>query len=289
MLKYILLLIAPFSFGAIVDGEGVATLVEGDTKVFNGLVISNLEKGSVFKAGNNLKTGDKSKAELFLSNGIRLVMLPNSSLVVKTLKQEEGSFIKPNPENKSVKESSPSITDFEVESGKVIGDVKKLAPMSVFTMKTPVGVVKIKGTVFSVEYKVSKDGIASFNVGCLMGRVVVEMADPRIPPVNVPAGKQMAVSAPQGAMSQTGGDKPPQGGGEASNKAPPMQVEVKSIPPMEMKEISVRMNAKQPPPPPPPSPNGPVKGQSPAALDRIIQEVAQEVMEKQVDPSPTGG
>jgi hypothetical protein len=294
MLKYILLLIAPLSFGAIVDGEGIATLVEGDTKVFNGLTLSNLDKGSVFKAGNNLKTGDKSKAELFLSNGIRLVMLPNSSLVVKTLKQEEGSFIKPNPENKSVKESSPSITDFEVESGKVIGDVKKLAPMSVFTMKTPVGVVKIKGTVFSVEYKVNKDGTASFNVGCLAGRVVVEMADPRIPPVNVPAGKQMAVSAPQPSAVQSGGDKPPQGGegpkGNAPPPPPPMQVEVKSIPPVEMKEMSVRMDMPPPPPPPPPpSPNGPAQGQPPAALDRIMQEVSQQVMEKQVDPSPTGG
>lgn len=293
MLKYILLLIAPLSFGAIIDGEGIATLVEGDTKVFNGITLSNLDNGSVFKAGNSLRTGDKSKAELFLSNGIRLVMLPNSSLVVKTLKQEEGSFIKPNPENKSVKESSPSITDFEVESGKVIGDVKKLAPMSVFTMKTPVGVVKIKGTVFSVEYKVNKDGTASFNVGCLVGRVVVEMADPRIPPVNVPAGKQMAVSALQPSPVQSSGDKPPQGGEGPKEKAPPpppMQVEVKAIPPVEMKEMSVRMAMPlPPPPPPPPSPNGPAQGQPPAALDRIMQEVSQQVMEKQVDPSPTGG
>lgn len=289
MLKYIFLLLAPLSFGAIVDGEGIVTLVEGETKVLNGQTVSNLDKGSIFKAGNSLKTGDKSKAELFLSNGIRLVMLPNSSLVVKTLKQEEGSFIKPNPENKSVKETSASLTDFEVESGKVIGDVKKLAPMSVFTMKTPVGIVKIKGTVFSVEYKINKDGSASFNVGCLVGRVVVEMADPRIPPVSVPAGKQMAVSAPQGGLPQSGGDKPPQGGEGPKDKAPPMQVEVKSIPPFEMKEMAVRVSVQQPPPPPPPQPNGPAQGQAPAALDRIIQEVGQQVMEKQVDPSPTGG
>lgn len=289
MFKYILLFLAPFSFGAVVDGEGIATLVEGEAKIYNNLTLSNLEKGSVFKAGNNLKTGDKSKAELFLSNGIRLVMLPNSSLIVKTLKQEEGSFIKPNPENKSVKENSPSITDFEVESGKVIGDVKKLAPMSVFTMKTPVGVVKIKGTVFSVEYKINKDGSASFNVGCLVGRVEVQMADPRIPPVNIPAGKQMAVSAPQPPPPQSGGDKQPRGNSQAPNKAPPMQVEVKSIPPLEMKEMSVRVSVQQPTPPPPPNPNGPAQGQVPAALDRIMQEVSQQVMEKQVDPSPTGG
>ena len=231
MFKYILLLLAPLSFGAIVDGEGVATLVEGDVKLYVNQTSSQFENGSVFKAGANLKTGEKSRAELFLSNGIRLVMLPNSSLVAKILKQEEGSFIKPNPENKSVKENSPSITDFEVESGKVIGDVKKLAPMSVFTMKTPVGVVKIKGTVFSVEYKINKDGSASFNVGCLVGRVVVEMADPRMPPVSVPAGKQMAVSAPQAVASQSGGGRQPQGKSEAPSKAPPMQVEVKSIPP----------------------------------------------------------
>jgi hypothetical protein len=288
MLKYILLLIAPMSFGAMVDGEVIATLVEGDAKMHINQSVSNIDKGSVFKAGSVIKTGDKSKAELFVSNGIRLVMLPNSSLVVKMLKQDEKSFIKPNPENKSVKESSPSITDFEVESGKVVGDVKKLAPMSVFTMKTPCGVVKIKGTVFSVEYKLNKDGTASFNVGCLVGRVVVEMADPRIPPVNVPAGKQMSVSAPQVSASQSGGLTPPSGNSEGQGKAPPMQVEIKSIPPAEMKEISIRMNAEQPPQATP-SPSGGQQLQTPAALDRMIQEIEMNTTEKQIDPSPSGG
>jgi hypothetical protein len=297
MLKYIFLIIAPISFGAVIDGEIIATLVEGDAKMYINQSASDFSKGSVIKSGSNLKTGDKSKAELFVSNGIRLVMLPNSSLNVKTLKQEEGSIIKPNPENKSVKESSASITDFEVEGGKVIGDVKKLAPMSVFTMKTPVGVVKIKGTVFSVEYKINKDGTALFNVGCLVGRVVVQMADERIPPVSVPAGQQMSVSAPLPPPSKPNGEKPEQNEGPKKNSGenkeekpapppPPMKIEVRALPPVEMKEMSVRMDMPPPPtmPPPPPPPQDKA-----SSLDRIIQNVEYEVRKEQVDPTPSGG
>ena len=290
--------IAPLSFGAIIDGEIIATLVEGDAKLYAGQLQSSIANGSVIKAGNNLKTGDKSKAELFVSNGIRLVVLPNSSLSVKMLKQEEGSFIKPNPENKSVKESSASITEFEVESGKVIGDVKKLASMSVFTMKTPVGVVKIKGTVFSVEYKLNKDGTALFNVGCLVGRVVVQMADERIPPVSVPAGQQMSVSAPPPPPPQKNGEKPSQQEVQPKDKPenkdgqpappPPMKIEVKALPPVEMKEMSVRMDTPPPPPPPPPPPAQKPQAEA-SALDRIIQNVEYEVRKEQVDPSPSGG
>lgn len=287
MLKYVLLAIAPLSFGAIIDGEGTATLVEGDIKAYINQIPTQVEKGFIFKEGSNIKTGDKSKAELFLSNGIRLVMLPNSSLIVKTLKQEEGSIIKPNPENKSVKELSASITDFEVENGKVIGDVKKLAPMSVFTMKTPVGIVKIKGTVFSVEYKLNKDGTASFNVGCLVGRIVVEMADPRVSPISVPAGKQMSASSPQGGQQASSGDSSRGDRASAPPPPPPMQIELKELPPIEMKEMAIRMDMPPPPPPLPPAPN---QSQDKAsALDKIIQNIENEIRKEQVDPSPVGG
>lgn len=286
MLKYIFLFISTYCFGAFVDGEGVATLVEGDAKIYINKSESKIEKGFVFKSGSNLKTGDKSKAELFLSNGIRLVMLPNSSVIVNTLKQEDGSFIKPNPENKSVKELSPSITDFEVESGKVIGDVKKLAPMSVFTMKTPVGIVKIKGTVFSVEYKLNKDGTSSFNVGCLVGRIVVEMADPRVSPISVPAGKQMSASAQQGGPIAQSGDSHNVDNASAPPPHPPMQIELKELPPIEMKEMAMRVDMP-PPPPPQLAPKQPQDKES--VLDKIIQNIENNIIKEQLDPSPIGG
>jgi hypothetical protein len=276
MLKFILVFLSSSLFGAVIDGEATSTLVDGVAKVYIGTVSEKISNGSVITAGKNIKTEDKSKVELFISNGIRLVMLPNSSLHIKTLKQTEGTIIKPNPENKSVKETGPSITEFEVESGKVLGDVKKLAPMSVFTLKTPAGVVKIKGTTFSVEYNLNKDGTASFNVGCLTGRIEVQMADPRIPPVTVPAGQQMSCSA-----SPSGFAGPKDG--------PPPKMEVKQLPPSEVKQISVSAGV---PPPPPQQPNAPPPAKPPAveqALDRVVQSIANEVMQGQVDPSPTGG
>ncbi len=276
MFKYIIILFSSSLLGAVIDGEATSTLVEGVAKVYDGTVSEPISNGSVILAGKNIKTEDKSKVELFISNGIRLVMLPNSSLHIKTLKQTEGTIIKPNPENKSVKETGHSVTEFEVESGKVLGDVKKLAPMSVFTLKTPAGIVKIKGTTFSVEYNLNKDGTASFNVGCLTGRIEVQMADPRIPPVTVPAGQQMSCSA-----SPSGFSGPKDG--------PPPKMEVKQLPPSAVKEISVSAGV---PPPPPPQPNAPPPAKPPAveqALDRVVQSVANEVMQGQIDPSPTGG
>ena len=289
MFKFIPFLLSAHLLGAVVDGEIIVTSLDGVGSYTIAGSSNELAKGSVIKSGSNVKTMDKSKTELFISNGIRLVVLPNSSLNIKTLKQEEGSFIKPNPEGKSVKESSASITDLEVESGKVVGDVKKLAPMSLFTMKTPVGTVNIKGTIFSVEYKKGEDGKDVFNVGCLVGRITVQMADPRISPVSVPAGKQMSVSSQPTAGGEKGGER---GGLDFGTGAPPppmqnppMRIEIKDIPQVEIKEIAMRAGIS----PQQIQPKPPMEGPKESNLDKIIQGVENSINREQVNPSPTGG
>jgi hypothetical protein len=287
-------------YSAVVDGVATVSTVEGTGEIV-AQASKPLLKGVTFTDGNRVKTADKSSAIVLLSNGSKVLVNPNAVVHFKVLKQEDGSLLPPDPENKSQKEKGASITEIEVESGKVIGDVKKLVPNSVFTLKTPVGTVTIKGTVFSVAYQVNKDGTASFAVGCLVGRVSVQMADPKIAPISLPAGKQLTMTAPQPPAQQQGGEKPPekqgdkpkgednkgeQPKGEDAPPPPPMKMEVAPLPPAEMKAMVLATPDRPPPPPNAPPPPPPAKAD---ALDNIMQKLEEALQPQQVNPSPTGG
>jgi hypothetical protein len=283
----LLLLVCASAHGAVVDGVATISKVEG-----TGEVVSATSKpllvGVTFPQDTRVKTAEKSSAVVMLSNGSKVVVNPDAVVYFKVMKQEAGSLLAPNPEDKSQKETGASLTEIEVESGKVIGDVKKLVPNSVFTLKTPVGTVTIKGTVFSVEFKKDKDGNAVFNVGCLVGRVSVQMADPKVAPVSVPAGKCLTMTAPPAPPpTQGGGEKGDDKGGEKP-APPPMKMELAPLPPAEMKAMVLAVPTATPPPAPPPNAPPPPPAQA-QALDRVIQETADAVMKEQLNPSPTGG
>lgn len=295
MIKLAFLLVCSSALGAVVDGTMVVSSVEGSGEVIS-TSTKPLLKGVTFGQGSRVKTDPKSTAIVMLSNGSKCVVTPEAVVHFKVLKQEEGSLLTPDPENKSQKEKGASVTEIEVESGKVIGDVKKLAPNSVFTLKTPVGTVTIKGTVFSVAFFKNKDGTASFAVGCLVGRVSVQMADPNVAPISLPAGKQLTLTAPQPSAPQQGGDQPAgkegdkpkgeQGNGEDAPPSPPMKMEVAPLPPAEMKAMVLATPDRPPPPPNVPPPPPAVKSD---ALDNIIQKLEEVLQSNQVNPSPTGG
>ena len=294
------------AYGEVVDGNAVITTVKGTGKVNE----TPYAKGSLILNQQRIFTDKESSATLWLSNGSRMVVNQNAIVHFKVMKQEAGSLQAPNPEDKSQKETGASITEIEVEAGKVIGDVKKLAPMSIYTLKTPVGTVSIKGTVFSVEYKKNDDGTVAFNIGCLVGRVMVQMADPNVPPVAVPAGKQLSISAPAPAPTQQNdgqkggekkeekkseekkGEKQKEGEQKEGDKPepnkpappPPMKMQLEAMPAKEMAAIRI---ADVPPPPPPSAPAPPPMKADP--LDRIIQQVEQNVNKDQLNPSPSGG
>lgn len=285
-------------YAVSVDGVATVSAVEGVGEVVS-QASKPLAKGVTFTDGNRVKTADKSTAIVLLSNGSKVLLNPNAVVHFKVLKQEAGSLLTPDPENKSQKETGASITEIEVESGKVIGDVKKLASGSVFTLKTPVGTVTIKGTVFSVAYQQNKDGTASFAVGCLVGRVSVQMADPKIAPISLPAGKQLTLTAPAPSAppppSGAGGEKPkedkPKGEESKGEEAPPppspMKMEVQSLPPAEMKAMVLATPDRPPPPamaPPPPPPPA-----STDAINNVIQRLPEILEATQINPSPTGG
>ena len=273
-MRYLLLFLCAVAGAETVDGTGVLIAQEG-VAIADGKPITL--KG-VFKSGAKLATEDKSTASVFLSTGSKILMTPNSVVHFKVVKQVAGSEQSPPEDGKSQKELGASITEIEVESGKVIGDVKKLAKESIFTLKTPVGTVTIKGTVFSVEFIKNKDGTVSFNVGCLVGRVAVQMADPQVKPMAIAAGQKLTVSANPEAKGP--GGQPP----------PPPKMEVAPMPPSEMKVMVAHSSQPPPPPGPPPgAPPPPAPASLDAAIQRIANEIEQSVNKEQTNPSPTGG
>lgn len=309
MRSYIVLLLSASLYAETIGGSATITTLKGTGSIET----APASVGSQAKGGQTIKVDKDSSAILWLSNGSRLVLNPNSVVLFKTLKQEDSSVQTPNPEDKSQKETGASITEIEVVAGKVIGDVKKLAPNSVYTLRTPVGVVTIKGTVFSVEYKKNDDGTVAFNIGCLVGRVTVQMADPNVAPISVPAGKQLSISAPmppptasndaggkpegkkEGDNKKEGeGEKPKPAEGEKPSekaeappptKSAPMKIQLEAMPPKEMAAIRIADVAPPPPPPPPPAPRS-----ASDAVNNLIQQLDRLEMSEQVtNPSPTGG
>lgn len=258
-MRWLALILPAFLMGAATDGPITVIDLKGQATAKG----SALTLGGGFKPEATIATSKDSNAVLWLGNGSKLTITPEAEVVVHTLKLT-GEPIAPTPDGKSVRESSPSITDIEVIRGKVIGDVKKLVPDSVYSLKTPVGTVRIKGTVFAVEFRRNADGTAVFNVGCARGLVQVEMPG-GAGPMSVKPGQQLSMAA----------------GKDGAPAAPP---KVMPLPPSPEIQAAVVSNGAPPPPPPgPPPPAGP------AALDAIMQKVEDAVQKGQVDPSPTGG
>ena len=99
-----------------------------------------LQTGEMLKSGAVVKTGAKSRADLFLGiNGSMLRLAANTELKFTRLAIEE-STIEPIAQ-----------TEMELISGRVIGNVRKLPMGSSYVIKTPMGVADIKGTVYDIN------------------------------------------------------------------------------------------------------------------------------------------
>ena len=99
-----------------------------------------LQTGEMLKSGAVVKTGAKSRADLFLGiNGSMLRLAANTELKFTRLAIEQ-STIEPIAQ-----------TEMELISGRVIGNVRKLPMGSSYVIKTPKGVAKVKGTVYDIN------------------------------------------------------------------------------------------------------------------------------------------
>lgn len=303
-MKQLLWLFLPvLARAGLIDGTITVTKATGTAELL-GSPPKSIGLAAQFPPNSRLGTGADSSYEVFMSNGTKLIVNKDAVVFFKTLKQIEGSALPVPPDGNPVKENDASVTEIEVEKGKVVGDVKKLDKNSAFTLKTPVGTVRIKGTVFAVEIVPNKDGTFQFNVACAKGLVQVEVPGMKGGAMSIKPGQQLTMKAPAlqpianqpapppaAGKKEEGGDKP-KGEGDKPADAPPPPPEMK-VEPMKAGLIPTNLPGHAagelaPPPPGPPPPPAPAPN-SPASLDNIIQRVQDTVNKEQLNPSPTGG
>lgn len=186
-----------FVFAALTNGKLQVGVVKDEAYLYDKQGKKEpLKTARVFQEGFRVETTPKNTVELILSNGSTLIVSPDTLLEVKTFRQVVSERIVDGEYQKLEKEPSPSITEIEVIRGKVIGEVRKLNPQSSYTIKTPVGVARIRGTIYTVEFADSGTGTGTLNIGCVRGSVEATVFAANSGPIAVKPGDQLSVQAP---------------------------------------------------------------------------------------------
>jgi hypothetical protein len=215
---------------------GTATLIDAKSQR------KPLETGAVFQEGTRVETGVDSTAELVFSNGASLVLTPSTLLELRTFRQVPSAGIT-DPYRQIEKDPSPSVTEVEVPRGKVIGEVRKLNALSTFSVKTPAGLVRIRGTVFTVEYRVGADGIGKIVVSCVRGSVETTVYSANVGPVAVDPGMQTSSSVPSAALINSVARSAAAAPAGAAAALAPIKVLVFPIPAEDLAELSAILAA----------------------------------------------
>ena len=190
-------LLPVFTFAALTNGKVQVGIVKDEAYLYDAQGKKEpLKSARVFQEGFRVETTPKNTVELILSNGSTLIVSPDTLLEVKTFRQVVSTLIVDGEYQKLDKEPSPSITEIEVIRGKVIGEVRKLNPQSSYTIKTPVGVARIRGTIYTVEFADNGKGTGTLNVACVRGSVEATVFASGTGPIAVKPGDQLTVQAP---------------------------------------------------------------------------------------------
>jgi hypothetical protein len=201
----VLALLPAVASAALQNGKVQVGMVKGTATLFDPAAKqSALASGRVFEQGYRVETSAASTAELILSNGSTLIVNPDSQVEVRTFRQVVSELIIDGEYQKLEKEPSPSVTEIVVTRGKVIGEVRKLNPQSSYVIKTPVGVARIRGTIYTVQYSTVGANAGKLVVGCVKGSVEATVYSANSGPVSVEPGKQISATAPAQSTAAAG-------------------------------------------------------------------------------------
>jgi len=295
-----LLLASPSVDAALQKGVVEAGKVRGQVSLKDASGrTANLTTGATFREGHFVETGANSSAELILSNGATIVLSAETLVELKVFSQVASRLIVPGKYRELSEEPSPSVVQFDLHRGKITGEARKLNPSTQFTVKTPVGLTRIRGTVWTDEYVYDiNTQLGTQTTNCVKGSIEVNDLEGNLP---VPAvgGEQVIIVAPSQALRNYLGngvweDNPPNLNGARSQQSigpspdghgkdafkdladnsglPPGLTDPSSYPPGRRPPVDPRL---RPPPPPPPAPRD--------IFDRIIEKETQE------NVSPSGG
>jgi hypothetical protein len=201
----LLALLPAVASAALQNGKVQVGMVKGTATLFDPAAKQTaLASGRVFEQGYRVETSASSTAELILSNGSTLIVNPDSLVEVRTFRQVVSELIVDGEYQKLDKEPSPSVTEIVVTRGKVIGEVRKLNPQSSYVIKTPVGVARIRGTIYTVQYSSVGANAGKLVVGCVKGSVEATVYAANSGPVSVEPGKQISATAPAQSTAAPG-------------------------------------------------------------------------------------
>lgn len=194
----LLIFSSALSHAALQNGKFEVAITKGQSSLINPQSIKEpVVKGKLFEQGYKVETNKDSTVELCLSNGSTILVNPETLVEVRTFRQVASNLIVEGAYQKLDKEPSPSVVEVFVIKGKIIGEVRKLNPQSSFTIKSPAGVARIRGTVYSVEYSRNETTrTGNMEVACVKGSVEVTINGSDSGPQAVEPGKKMNAQTP---------------------------------------------------------------------------------------------
>ncbi len=183
---------------ALQNGKFEVAITKGQSSLINPQSIKEpVVKGKIFEQGYKVETNKDSTIELCLSNGSTILVNPETLLEIRTFRQVASDLIVQGAYQKLDKEPSPSVVEIFVVKGKIIGEARKLNPQSSFTIKSPAGVARIRGTVYSVEYERNESArTGNMEVACVKGSVEVTVNGSDSGSQPVEPGKKMNAQTP---------------------------------------------------------------------------------------------
>jgi hypothetical protein len=140
-------------------GRAVVRAIRGSARVaVNGGEWAPLKVNTVLRSGHVIQTSKESNVDLFLGvNGPVVRVTSDTILYIEKLAY------------KQVGQETVIDTQLNLRSGRILGNVRKLAMDSVYEIKTPAGIAGVQGT----EYDISADG----RVTVLSGVVIFAYID----------------------------------------------------------------------------------------------------------------
>ena len=193
-------LLPVISSAALQAGKVQASKVSGTVTVVDAKAQrGSLVNGAVLQEGSKVETGANSSVELVLSNGSTLLLESNSAASIRTFRQVASAAIA-SPYRKIDKDPSPSVTEIEIIRGKVAGEVRNLNALSIFSVKTPAGLVRLRSAVFAVEYRACIHDIGHIVVDCVRGSVEATVTGSDAGPVTVDPATRLSSAVVSSAL-----------------------------------------------------------------------------------------
>jgi hypothetical protein len=165
------------------DGQAQVRAIRGTAQyTTGGGVWVPLRVGTTLKSGSTIRTAAESTVDLFLRhNGPVLRVTPSTTVALDRLALQ-------NTGADTVIE-----TQINLQSGRILGNVKKLAGASRYEVKTPTGVAGIRGT----DYDISTDGRTTTYTSVVGTLVIAEvLPDGTIQTVIVNTGQSYTTANP---------------------------------------------------------------------------------------------